>query len=114
MAAQMEFHEAANIFPLDDEHIDELAKDIREQKQQVPIEIFDGKIIDGRRRYMACKIAGVEPSTRRVSPTDPIAYVLSLNLHRRWVRLKATDAGCGAMPRKARFVFNARGLPGHA
>lgn len=79
----MEFHEAANIFPLDEEHIGELAKDIRENGLLVPIETLDGKIIDGRRRFMACKKAGTQPKFRAVETTDPVAYVVSLNLHRR-------------------------------
>lgn len=79
----IEFHEAADIFPLDAENIGELAKDIRANGLQVPIELLDGKIIDGRRRYQACEKAGVKPSFRSVSPADPVAYVLSLNLHRR-------------------------------
>lgn len=80
---EFEFHEAANIFPLDEEHLEELASDIRSQGQQVEIELLDGKILDGRRRYLACGKAGVEPKFRDVAPADPIAYVLSLNLHRR-------------------------------
>ena len=78
-----EFHEAAEIFPLDEENIAELAADIRKNGQQVPIELFGGKIIDGRRRFKACAIAGVKPKFRDVSPADPIAYVVSLNIHRR-------------------------------
>lgn len=80
---EMPFHAAANIFPLDDENIGSLADDIRTNGQQVPIELLDGAVIDGRRRWLACSIAQVEPITRDVSPSDPIAYVLSLNLHRR-------------------------------
>jgi hypothetical protein len=79
----MEFHEAANLFPLDDEHLEELTADIRANGQRVPIEILDGKIIDGRRRHMACGMAGVEPTFRKIETDDPIAYVLSLNLNRR-------------------------------
>lgn len=79
----MEFHEAANLFPLDDEHIDELADDIRKNGQHVAIELLDGKILDGRRRFLACRKAGRTPETIDVSPDDPIAYVLSLNLQRR-------------------------------
>lgn len=82
-SAMLRFHEAANIFPMDDEHLDELAKDIKAQGQQIPIELMGGTILDGRRRYMACRIAGVEPKFRDVHPEDPVAYVLSLNLHRR-------------------------------
>lgn len=76
-------HEAANLFPLDEENIDELAVDIDGNGQQVPVELCDGKIIDGRRRFAACKRLGIDAKTRVVSPLDPIAYVMSLNLHRR-------------------------------
>jgi len=80
----MKFHDAANIFPLDDEHIDELADDIKQNGQLMPIEILDGKIIDGRRRYTACLQADIEPDYLYVDDVeDPVAYVLSLNLHRR-------------------------------
>jgi hypothetical protein len=47
------------------------------------VELLDGKVIDGRRRLRACEIAGVTPQTKAVSVSDPVAYVLSLNLHRR-------------------------------
>lgn len=80
---EYEFHEAANFFPLDDETIDELAEDIRQRDLLCPIELFDGKILDGRRRYLACRIAEVEPEFVEVVPPDPVAYVMSLNLHRR-------------------------------
>lgn len=83
LAADIEFHDAANIFPLDDEHVTELAIDIQKNGQQVPIELLDGKIVDGRRRYLACQQAEIEPKFKTVSPADPISYVLSLNLHRR-------------------------------
>lgn len=79
----LQFHDAANIFPMDDEHIEELAKDLAGNGLHNPIETLDGLILDGRRRYMACRIAGVEPQFKAVSVEDPIAYVLSLNLHRR-------------------------------
>lgn len=79
----MEVHDAANIFPIDDEHIHELAVDILANGQRVPIELLDGKIIDGRRRFQACQLAGVEPKCVAVSVADPVAYVLSMNLQRR-------------------------------
>lgn len=79
----MEVHEAAKLFPIDDESIGELADDIKKNGQQVPVETCGGKVIDGRRRIRACQIAGVEPITREVNPADPVAYVLSINLHRR-------------------------------
>lgn len=83
IVTEIEFHDAANIFPLDEEHIAELAIDIQRNGQQVPIELIDGKIVDGRRRYLACQSADIEPMFKTVSPADPVGYVLSLNLHRR-------------------------------
>lgn len=79
----MEFHDAANIFPIDEERIDDLADDIAKNGQAVPIEIMGGKVLDGRRRWLACIKADVAPKTREVTVDDPVAYVLSLNLHRR-------------------------------
>lgn len=93
----MDFHEAANIFPLDEEHLHELADDIREHGQQMPIEVFDGQILDGRRRWKACKMANVIPKTVEVDPDDPVAYVLSLNLQRRHLTTsQATDCAARA------------------
>lgn len=79
----MEFHEAAEIFPLDEENLQGLSEDIGRNGQMKPIEVLDGKILDGRRRFKACKLAGVEPEFKDVKTDDPVTYVLSLNLHRR-------------------------------
>lgn len=83
MQVTYEFHEAANFFPLDDENIDALAADIKAHGLRIPIEIFEDRIIDGRRRSLACKIAGVKPDYVEIETDDPAAYVASLNLHRR-------------------------------
>lgn len=81
----MEIHEAANIFPMEEETLESLAADIREHGQAKSIELYTGKVIDGRRRLRACESVGIKPKfvdvTDKVS--DPVAYVLSLNLHRR-------------------------------
>lgn len=78
-------HEAADLFPLEEETLAALADDIRERGQAKEIELYEGKVLDGRRRLRACKLAGVEPRFRDVTAevTEPVAYVLSLNLHRR-------------------------------
>lgn len=78
-----EAHDAAKLFPLDEGNIPKLANDIRRHGLRVPIELFDGKIIDGRRRFRACMRAGVNPEFRTVELDDPVAYVLSLNILRR-------------------------------
>lgn len=81
-----EFHEAANIFPMmEGQQFEDFVADIRKQKKLLePIKLIDGKIVDGRNRYRACKIAKVEPIFEAVNCIDdPVAFVLSLNLHRR-------------------------------
>jgi len=97
-SASMEFHQAANIFPLDDEHTDELARDIKSNGLRLPIVTLDGKILDGRRRFMACRIAGVTPRFEQSDTDDPVAFVLSLNLHRRHLTVSQA-AMCAARAR---------------
>lgn len=80
---ELEIHEAANLFPMEEETIPALAEDIKTNGLNMDIELCDGKLIDGRRRMKACQIAGVEPRFSDVDPADPVAYVMSLNLHRR-------------------------------
>lgn len=60
-----------------------LAESIRQHGVQMPIETHDGKILDGRNRYRACLLRGVEPDIIEAETDDPIGYVLSMNLHRR-------------------------------
>lgn len=78
-----EIHPAADIYPLDEEHLPALAEDIRAHGLLMPVELLDGKVIDGRRRLKACAIARVEPTFKTITTDDPIAYVRSLNEHRR-------------------------------
>jgi ParB-like chromosome segregation protein Spo0J len=64
--------------------LEKLAEDIRENGLRDPIWLFEGKIIDGRNRYLACKLAGVEPRFREGDGKGSlVAFVLSVNLHRR-------------------------------
>lgn len=95
----MQIHEAANIFPLDEENIQSLADDIRQHGQQETVKLLDGAILDGRRRFKACELAGVEVRTEEVKVPDPVAYVLSLNLHRRHLT-PSQAAMVGARARK--------------
>jgi hypothetical protein len=80
----LEFHEYANIFPeLSDDRLAELAEDIREHGLLDKIDLYDGKILDGRGRYRACRMAGVDPQYEDFKGADPLAYVASRNRHRR-------------------------------
>jgi hypothetical protein len=103
--AAPKFHQFANLFPMVAEHhLQELAQDIRDHGLLEPIILLEGQILDGRCRYLACKIAGVEPKFEQYSGNDPLGYVLSRNLLRRhlsesqraMVAAKAADLKRGA------------------
>ena len=98
----MKSHSAADIFPLDESSIPALAEDIREHGQRVAIELIGGEILDGRRRWRACELAGVVAKTRDVVVDDPVAYVLSLNLHRR----QLTPSQLSMVAARARAIYD--------
>jgi hypothetical protein len=82
---RLEWHPAACLFPLmADADLNRLADDIRESGLQQPIVMHEGKVLDGRNRFLACHLADIEP---RFVDWDgdgsPVAWVLSQNLHRR-------------------------------
>ena len=79
------FHEVANIFPmLNESELRELAEDIGKYGLREPIWLYEDKIIDGRNRYRACVLAGIEPEFREWDGKGSlIAFVVSLNLKRR-------------------------------
>jgi ParB-like chromosome segregation protein Spo0J len=59
---ELEYHPLANLFPLLGEtEIQTLADDIRSNGLNVPITMYEGKILDGRNRHAACVLAGVTP-----------------------------------------------------
>jgi hypothetical protein len=84
MSEKLHAHEYANLFPLaSSNELDEMAQDIKARGLLNPIVMLDGLILDGRNRYDACLLAGVAPRFNEYSGTDPLADVLSWNLHRR-------------------------------
>jgi N6-adenosine-specific RNA methylase IME4 len=89
----MEFHEAANIFPMmTGQDYYDLRNDIKENGLLEPIILHDGKILDGRNRYTACLDLGIEPAFEEFkNGQSPISYVISKNLHRR--HLNETQRG---------------------
>lgn len=81
---QKEYHEYANLFPmLSTEELNLLADDIKENGLINNIVLFENKIIDGRNRYEACKLADVEPKFELLNTNKPLEYVISTNLKRR-------------------------------
>jgi ParB-like chromosome segregation protein Spo0J len=86
---EYEVHPAASLFPMmDAESFARLKADIKENGQEKPITFFDGKLLDGRNRMMACHDLGIEPLSEEIEDAgdgsfDPFKWVLSMNLHRR-------------------------------
>ena len=58
----MRFHPICLLFPrMTDDELRELADDIRQNGLLHDIVLYEGKILDGRNRYLACPMAGVKP-----------------------------------------------------
>jgi hypothetical protein len=62
---------------------DLLVKSIREEGLSHPITLFEGKILDGRARYKACGLAGIEPRFVELQEDDnPLDYLYRKNVLR--------------------------------
>lgn len=84
----IEVHRLAAIFPmLSEEELEELAADIKANGLLHPIvRTVDGRVlVDGRNRYAACRMAGVEPvfDDRIRDDAEARALILSANITRR-------------------------------
>ena len=86
---------------------DALATNIEKQGQLVPIVLLDGKIIDGRNRYLACLSRNIEPKIIHLKPADPKEYVSSMNYFRKhwttaerahWAALMSMESEVGSPP----------------
>jgi len=78
-------HPLSQILPMMPEtDLAELAADIKQNGLRAPITLLDGKVLDGRNRYRACQIAGVEPRFKDFNGNgDPLAFIISANVRRR-------------------------------
>lgn len=74
--------------------MEKLAEDIRGHGLLSPIMLLDGMILDGRNRARACELAGVDPlkNAQTFTGDDPLAFVVSVNLHRRQLTLGQKSA----------------------
>ena len=62
----------------------QLRDDIKEHGQCEDVVVWKGLLLDGRNRLRACEELGIEPQIAELmEETDPVAYVISHNLHRR-------------------------------
>jgi hypothetical protein len=83
-AAELSAHPLANLFPLmNDADFTALRDDIATQGLLEPLWLYEGQILDGRNRYKACRALGIQPQVRTYTGTDPLGFVLSMNLVRR-------------------------------
>jgi ParB-like chromosome segregation protein Spo0J len=81
----LEIHPDALILPLmNPEEFKKFKENVRVNGLVDPIILFQGKIIDGRSRYNACKELGIDVWVRNwKGGINPVEYVLSKNYHRR-------------------------------
>jgi len=82
---RLEIHPAAELFPMMSEtEFEAMKEDIRLHGQNDDVLIWNGQLLDGRNRLRACVELGIEPGWSELPKTlDPVAWVLSHNLHRR-------------------------------
>ena len=80
----MELHPLCTLFPrmAGDEYA-KLCDDIKTNGLKHAIATYDGMILDGGNRYRACLDVGIEPSFIEFDGSDIVAFVLSMNFHRR-------------------------------
>jgi len=83
-------HPLSEVFPrMDKGELDILAEDIKRNGLKEPITLFEGKILDGNNRYRACLKIGYRSKEGDIrqfdikTHGDPLAFVVSANLHRR-------------------------------
>lgn len=82
----MKFHPYSEVFPLlEGKDFDELVADIKAHGLREKIVLYQGKVLDGRNRFLACQKAKVRPLKREFkgSDADALAFVVSANVARR-------------------------------
>jgi len=99
----LEFHSAAAVFPLSS------AKELAELVGSMttigfdpthPIQLFEGKILDGRNRYLAARKANVAPLFAEWNDGNPFEFAWRENATRRQIDV-GTKATCYVKMRKA-------------
>jgi hypothetical protein len=84
VSRNLEFHPLADLFPMMTQaEADELKVNIKAHGLRDDIVLYNGKILDGRNRYLACKELRISPRYVEFDGNSPLEFVLSKNLHRR-------------------------------
>ena len=94
-------HPAAELFPMmSEEELRALGEDIKKNGLREGVALLDGELLDGRNRLEAMEAVGIKLTTgngqidwanipfRNVKGADPIAFVISKNIHRRHLTAK--------------------------
>lgn len=93
----LEPHPLSEMFPpMPEMELAALAEDICEHGLHDPIVLYEGKILDGRHRYQACRSTGVPIRTRNYEGADPVGFVWSANFHRRQLDREGRRAAIAA------------------
>lgn len=81
---KLEFHPIAETWPLmEGDDFKVFADDIETKGQRLKIWLYEGKIIDGRNRYLACLDRNIDPQIDTYKGDDPVGFSESLNDRRR-------------------------------
>ena len=97
----MEWHPIACTLPmLEGKELQDFADDIRINGLQQSVTIFEGMVLDGRNRMVACEMVGVEPTFRYFEGTklEALSRVWSLN---RWRRHLTSSQAAAAEVKRA-------------
>lgn len=77
-------HPLANLFPaMGESEFAAFVEDIKANGVREPVWIYEGRIIDGRHRFVAATENNILCPEREYEGSDPLGFVLSLNLSRR-------------------------------
>ena len=107
METKYEDHPVSKIYPMmDGGQLQELAADIKEHGLLEPVVLYAGKILDGRNRFRACKLAGVSTRFDTYSGDSPAAFVVSMNAKRR--HLTASQKAAAAALAEPHFAEEAK------
>ena len=98
-------HPLSAAFPsMNDADFQALKDDIDNNGQREPVTTLDGLVLDGWHRYLACSQLGLPIEMHTFGDDDPVAFVKSVNYHRRHM---------SASQRAAAVVKLAQWVPPH-
>lgn len=83
-SSEPKIHPAAAHFPvMEESRFEQLVASLRRDGQLDPIVMLNGMILDGRHRWKACNVIGMEPRVETFAGDNPFDFVESKNIERR-------------------------------